>query len=114
MKCKKTHFIRSGNENDRKTEMTFNASKPDFVLFCEKQQVGAMEGSLDSINTFKIFEEFRDKKHSIIFLELLEEKAKKAGLKQIITTSVSPDKMNSALKNRGFKLGKDNQHYKIL
>ena len=114
MKCKKTHFIRSGNGEDRQTGMTFNASKPDFVLFCEKQQVGAMEGSLDVINTFKIFEEFRDKKHSSIFLELLEDKAKKAKVKQIITTSVSPDKMNSALKNRGFKLGKDNQHYKIL
>ena len=114
MKCKKTHFIRSGNGEDKQTGMTFNASKPDFVLFCEEQQVGAMEGSLDFINTFKIFEEFRDKKHSIIFLELLEEKAKKAGVKQIITTSVSPDKMNSALKNRGFKLGKDNLHYKIL
>ena len=114
MKCKKIHCIRSGNGDDKQTGMTFNASKPDFVLFCEEQQVGAMEGSLDFINTFKIFEEFRDKKHSIIFLELLEDKAKKAGLKQIITTSVSPDKMNSALKNRGFKLGKDNRHYKIL
>ncbi len=80
MKCKKTHFIKSGNGQDKQTGMTFNASKPDFVLLCEKQQVGAMEGPLGFINTFIIFEKFRDKKHSIIFLEVLENKTKKAWL----------------------------------
>jgi len=56
---------------------------PAFVLLCNSQQVGAMDGSLGCIAFFKIFEPHRGVKHSEIFLELLEQEAKSQGLKRI-------------------------------
>lgn len=85
---------------------------PSHVLLCENQQVGAMDGPLGLIVTFKIFDPYQGVRHSEIFLELLEQMARSKGLKRIETSSVSEPRMIRALKRCEYILDKDDCYHK--
>lgn len=89
-------------------------STPSYVLMCENEQVGAVDGSLGIVAGLTIFDPYRGMKHSEIFLELLEQEARNKGVGRIETTSVSPPRMVSALKRCGYLLNKDDCYYKDI
>lgn len=81
-KCSGHHEIRTGKNGDRPTGMLARVGKGadiavSFVLMCDDQQVGAMDGSLNYIVTMRIFDGFQGVNHSEIFLELIEQEARK-------------------------------------
>ena len=116
-RCTKRHYIRPWKRGDKRTGMTQQVGKiptPSYVLICNNQQVGAMDGSVGLIAALVVFEPYRGVKHSEIFLELIERVAKTKGVKRIETTSVSPPEMINALKRCGFTEGEDDCYYKDL
>jgi len=94
---------------------------PSYVLICDNQQVGAVDGNnLCDIFLLKIFEEYQGVRHSEIFLELLEEEARRLGSRNIRTLTPTFDpKMIRAFEKCGFILSKkdpngDRWYHKVL
>lgn len=85
-----------------------NGTPPSYVLLCNGQQVGAMNGSADQIVFLEIFPSYQGVKHSEIFLELLENVARSQGVKCITmgTPTIEP-RFWAALERCGFDLQKE-------
>ena len=110
----KNHLIRRGLKDDRPTGMLAAKDATTlYVLLCDDQQVGAVDANhLGGIAFLKIFEEYQGVRHSEIFLELIEEEARQAGVKSITTltpralTPTFDQKMIRAFEKCGFILAK--------
>jgi len=107
MRCEKSHVIRRGKPNDKGTGMSPDV--PYYVLLCDGRQVGAMDSlDISFIAFFKIFKANRGVKHSEIFLEMLEEEAKRQGRQSMETVTGTYDpRMMRALEKCGFTVSRE-------
>jgi hypothetical protein len=75
---------------------------PNYVLLYEGQQIGAMYISLSSIVQIEIFEPHTEKGHGTKFVEMIEEEAKRQGIKEIIYEPVTNPKLGHILEKLGY------------